>query len=132
MRILIAEDEPLEADALGRRLEALGPAVVDTVYDGSEAVAKAEALCPDLILLDLRMPKLDGITAAEKILAARAVPIILLTGQSDPALLALATRAGVMGHLVKPVDGSDVKNALTLAMRRFAEWLAQRADGTAE
>lgn len=80
MRILIAEDEPLEAEALRLRVETLGHEVISVVYDGAAAVSQAAVLRPDLIFLDLRMPKLDGLTAAETILANRRVPILLLTG----------------------------------------------------
>jgi DNA-binding response OmpR family regulator len=119
MRVLIAEDEPLEAEALQRRLQALGHTVVDAVYDGAQAVTKAEALCPDLVFLDMRMPKLDGIGAAARILAHRRVPIILLTGQTDPALTATALRVGILGCLVKPVDRRELEATITLVMSRF-------------
>jgi response regulator NasT len=121
MRILIAEDEPLEAEALRKRVEALGHTVVDVVYDGSRAVAQAGQLRPDLVFLDLRMPKLDGLAAAEKILADRPVPLIVLTGQGDPALTARLGRAGVMGCLVKPVDRKELEAAIALATRRFTD-----------
>ncbi len=115
MQILIAEDEPLEAEALRRRLEALGHEVPAVVCDGAQAVTLAAAMAPDLIFLDLRMPKLDGITAAQKILATRSVPIILLTGIADDALISQAMEAGIAAHLVKPVDSPELKNAIARA-----------------
>jgi response regulator NasT len=121
MRILIAEDEPLEAEALRKRVEALGHTVVDVVYDGARAVAQAGQLRPDLVFLDLRMPKLDGLAAAEKILAERPVPLIVLTGQGDPGLTARLGRAGVMACLVKPVDRKELEVAIALATRRFTD-----------
>jgi response regulator NasT len=116
MRILIAEDEPLEAEGLRHRLQALGHVVQAVVYDGAAAVTQAAALGPDLIFLDLRMPKLDGITAAEQILASRPVPIVLVTGLADPPLLARAKSAGIAAHVVKPVDRPQLEQALALAM----------------
>jgi len=116
MRILIAEDEPLEAEALQRRLEKLGHQVVASVYDGSTAVAQAAALGPDLIFLDLRMPKLDGLTAAERILATRRVPIILLSGMSDGELRARAVRIGVVAQAVKPLDQPALERVIAQAM----------------
>jgi AmiR/NasT family two-component response regulator len=118
MRVLIAEDEPLEAEALRHRLQALGHTVVEAVYDGAQAVAKSAALCPDLVFLDLRMPKLDGISAAVKILAHRPVPIVLLTGQDDPAVTAAALQAGILGCLVKPIDLQHLERAIALVTPR--------------
>jgi response regulator NasT len=120
MRILIAEDEPLEAEALRRRLAALGHEVVGVVHDGAQAVTQATALTPDLVFLDLRMPKLDGITAAQAILAHRHLATILITGDSDRTLVAQATQAGVLALVVKPVDGGDLEQAIRLAMTRLA------------
>ncbi len=117
MRILIAEDEPLEAEALRRRVESLGHEVVAAVFDGARAVTEAGALRPDLVFLDLRMPKLDGLTAAERILAARPVPIILLTGMVDAALRRRAAQIGVVGFLAKPVDRRELELVVAHALR---------------
>jgi len=117
MRILVAEDEPVEAEGLRRRLETLGHAV-DVVYDGEAAVAQAEAHHPDLIFLNLRMPRLDGIAAAKKIGARRRVPIIVVTGHVDPPLIARARKAGVTSHLIKPVGREDLERAIALALGR--------------
>ncbi len=120
MRVLIAEDEPLEAEALATRLRVMGHAVVGLVYDGASAVAKAEVLRPDLILLDMRMPKVDGIDAAGRILAHRRVPIIMITGLADRALTDRAVQAGVVAVLLKPVDRADLEAAIARTAR-FAD-----------
>jgi response regulator NasT len=91
-------------------------------------VAKAEALKPDLIFLDIKMPRMDGIEAAERMMATRPVPIILLTGHVDPTLIQLAMVAGVMGYLAKPVDAKDLLPAISLATTRFADLMALRQE----
>ena len=128
MRILIAEDEPLVAEGLRGRLEGLGHAVAGIAYDGSDAVAKAEATSPDLIFMDIKMPRLDGIDAAERIMAHRPVPIIVLTAHMDAGLVERAMAVGIMGYLVKPVDRKDLLPAISLAVTRFADLMGLRKD----
>ncbi len=128
MRVLIAEDEPLVAEELRSRLESLGHGVLDVAYDGCGAVAKAEALTPDLIFLDVKLPDRDGLAVAECIMARRPVPIILVTAYGDPALIEHAMQTGAMGYLVKPVDRKALLPAMTLAVTRFAELMALRKE----
>jgi response regulator NasT len=116
LRILIAEDEPILAEGLRVRLERLGHTVVAIAYDGSDAVIQADALSPDLVFLDVKMPLMDGIQATQQIMGTRPLPIVLLTAHSDPALLKRAVAAGVRGYLVKPVDDEALLHALRLAM----------------
>jgi response regulator NasT len=89
-------------------------------------VALAEVLRPELILLDIKMPKLDGITAAERIMAARAVPIIMVTAHYDETLIQRAIAAGVMAYLVKPVHSHDLLPAMALATTRFKDIMATK------
>jgi response regulator NasT len=126
VRILIADDEPLVAEGLRSRLKALGHSVAAVAYDGEAAVAKAAALHPDLILLDIKMPKLDGIAATERIMATRPVPIILVTAHCDDTLVMRAVTAGAMGYLVKPVDRQHLLPAIALATARFRDRMALR------
>ncbi len=126
MRILVADDEPLVAEGLRIRLQSLGYEIAGLAYDGSQAVALAQTLQPDLILLDIKMPKLDGIAATERIMATRPVPIILVTAHADEALVNRAIAAGVMGYLVKPVDRDHLLPAIALASARFADLLTLR------
>jgi len=128
LRVLVGEDDPVVADGFRAQLEGLGHSVVGIAYDGRDAVAKAESLTPDLVLLDIRMPHLDGLEATRKIMAQRPVPIVLITAHTDPGLIRGATEAGVMGYLVKPVDRRDLAPAIALAVSRFADLVALRKD----
>lgn len=126
MRILIAEDDGLEAQEMERQIRALGHQVVGTAQTGRRAVEMARTLSPDLILLDIAMPGLDGISAAQHILAIRAVPIVMVTGHADPDLVERAAAAGVFSYLLKPVTQRDLDAAIQMAQARFAELQALR------
>jgi response regulator NasT len=128
LRVLIGEDDPVVAKALQVQLETLGHSVAGIAQDGRDAVIKAEDLTPDLIFLDIKMPRLDGVEATRHIMAHRPVPIILVTAHSDPGLVQQAMAAGVMGYLVKPVDRKELPPAIALAISRFAELMALRKD----
>lgn len=122
LKILVAEDEPLSAMALQAQLEAMGHTVIGPARDGRQAVDLAEANPIDLALLDVRMPRLSGLEAADEIFRIRHVPIIMLSGYSDPELIARASRAPVFHYLVKPVSMQDLAPAITVALTRFQEW----------
>lgn len=126
MRILIAEDDGLEAQEMERQIRALGHQVVGTAETGRRAVEMARTLSPDLILLDIAMPGLDGISAAQHILAIQAVPIVMVTGHADPDLVERAAAAGVFSYLLKPVTQRDLDAAIQMAQARFAELQALR------
>lgn len=126
MRILIAEDDGLEAQEMERQIRALGHQVVGTAQTGRRAVEMARTLSPDMILLDIAMPGLDGISAAQHILAIRAVPIVMVTGHADPDLVERAAAAGVFSYLLKPVTQRDLDAAIQMAQARFAELQALR------
>jgi response regulator NasT len=126
LRILIAEDDGLEAQEMERQIRALGHQVVGTAETGRRAVEMARTLSPDLILLDIAMPGLDGISAAQHILAIRAVPIVMVTGHADPDLVERAAAAGVFSYLLKPVTQRDLDAAIQMAQARFAELQALR------
>jgi response regulator NasT len=128
LRVLVGEDDPVVANGLRAQLEGLGHSVVGIAHDGREAVAKAESLTLDLVLLDIQMPHLDGLEAARKIMAQRPVPIVLITAHTDPVLIRRASEAGVMGYLVKPVDREDLAPAIALAVSRFADLAGLRKD----
>lgn len=128
LKVLIAEDEPVVAQGLRVQLEELGHSVVGIAYDGRDAVAKAESLEPDLILLDIKMPRLDGLEATRQVMAHRPVPIVLVTAHSDPDLIQQAMVTGVMGYLLKPVDRKDLVPAIALATTRFVDLMALRKE----
>jgi response regulator NasT len=120
-RVLICEDEGLIALRLKASLRKLGYEVVGEAKDGEEAVAQAALLQPDAILMDIRMPKQDGITATEQIMRARPTAIVMITAYSERELVDAALRAGASGYLVKPVSDEQIEPALKVALNRFSE-----------
>jgi response regulator NasT len=134
MRILIAEDETIIRLDLRELLERSGFEVVAEARDGEEAVALARSEAPDLALLDVKMPKLDGIDAARRILDERPIPIVMVTAYGEQELVSRAVEAGVFGYLVKPFRESDLLPAVETARARHRELVALReeADSLAE
>jgi response regulator NasT len=120
-RILIAEDETIIRLDLRELLERSGFEVVAEARDGVEAVELARSVQPDIALLDVKMPRLDGIDAARAILDERPIPIVILTAYGQDELVARAVEAGVFGYLVKPFREQDVLPAIQTAKARFAE-----------
>ena len=120
-RVLIAEDEALIRLDLKEMLEEEGYSVVAEVGDGQQAVDQAIALTPDLVILDIQMPVLDGLSAAEQIASARIAPVIVLTAFSQRDLVERARDAGAMAYLVKPFNKNDLVPAIEVARARFAE-----------
>jgi two-component system, response regulator PdtaR len=127
MRVLIADDETIIRLDLRGMLEAAGYEVQEA-RDGAEAVLIAESWQPDLVLLDVRMPVLDGIEAARRIIASRPLPVVLLTAYSDSGLVARAVGAGVFAYLVKPFAEADLVPAIETAWARHADWLDSRRE----
>jgi two-component system, response regulator PdtaR len=123
-RVLIAEDEALIRLDLKEMLEEEGYAVVGEVGDGQQAVERAAELKPDLVILDIQMPVLDGLSAAERIAADRIAPVIVLTAFSQRELVERARDAGAMAYLVKPFGKNDLVPAIEVARARFAEMTA--------
>ena len=123
-RVLIAEDEALIRLDLKEMLEEEGYEVVAEVGDGQQAVDRATELGPDLVILDIQMPVLDGLSAAEQIASARIAPVIVLTAFSQRELVERARDAGAMAYLVKPFSKNDLVPAIEVARGRFAEMAA--------
>ena len=124
LRVLVAEDEALIRMDLIEMLEEEGCSVVGQAGDGAAAVRLASELRPDLVLLDVKMPVLDGLSAAEQVVAARIAPVVILTAFSQRDLVERAREAGVMAYLVKPFAKKDLLPAIELAVSRFAELVA--------
>ena len=124
IRVLIAEDEALIRLDLKEMLEEEGYTVVAEVGDGQQAVDRAVELRPDLVILDIQMPVLDGLSAAEQIAGARIAPVIVLTAFSQRELVERARDAGAMAYLVKPFSKNDLVPAIEVARGRFAEMTA--------
>ena len=120
-RVVIAEDEALIRLDLAEMLREEGYEVVGEAGDGQEAVDLAEALQPDLVIMDVKMPRRDGIDAAAEIAAKRIAPIVVLTAFSQRELVERARDAGAMAYLVKPFSMTDLIPAIELAVSRFSE-----------
>jgi response regulator NasT len=128
MRILIVEDETIIRLDLRGLLERAGYEVVGEARDGEEAVALAKEKAPDLVIMDVKMPRLDGIEAARRMLDHRPLPIVMLTAFGQPELVSRAGDAGVFSYLVKPFREQDVLPAIELARARHEELVAARAE----
>jgi two-component system, response regulator PdtaR len=120
-RILVAEDEPIARMDLREMLENLGYSVVGEAGDGVAAVNLARALKPDLVVMDIKMPEQDGISAAKALSQERVTPVLLLTAYSDREFVDRAVDAGVMGYLVKPFAEQQLKPAIEIALERWRE-----------
>jgi response regulator NasT len=120
-RVLIAEDEALIRMDLAEMLRDEGYEVVGEAGDGQEAVELAESLRPDLVIMDVKMPRRDGIDAAAEIASKRIAPILVLTAFSQRELVERARDAGAMAYLVKPFSVTDLIPAIELAVSRFGE-----------
>jgi two-component system, response regulator PdtaR len=134
VRVLIAEDETIIRLDLKEILERAGFEVCAEARDGVEAVELAQSTQPDLAVLDVKMPRLDGIEAARRILDERPIPIVMLTAYGQDELVSRAVEAGVFGYLVKPFRETDLLPAVRAAQARHEELLALReeADSLAE
>jgi two-component system, response regulator PdtaR len=119
--VVIAEDEALIRLDLAEMLADEGYDVVGQAGDGETAVALAEEHRPDLVVLDVKMPRLDGIAAAERIAGQRIAPVVILTAFSQRELVERARDAGAMAYLVKPFTQQDLVPAIEMAVSRFAE-----------
>jgi two-component system, response regulator PdtaR len=128
VKILIAEDETIIRMDLRALLEGAGFEVCAEAKDGEEAVALARSEQPDLAVLDVKMPRLDGIEAARRILDERPIPIVMVTAYGERELVARAVEAGVFGYLVKPFRETDLLPAIETARARHDELAALRAE----
>jgi two-component system, response regulator PdtaR len=120
-RVVIAEDEALIRMDLAEMLVEEGYDVVGEAPDGELAITLAEEHRPDLVILDVQMPKLDGISAAQRIASQRIAPVVILTAFSQRELVERARDAGAMAYLVKPFSKSDLVPAIEMAVSRYAE-----------
>jgi response regulator NasT len=120
-RLLVADDEHLVATGLCHNLSRLGFSIVGPAADGEQAVALCKRERPDLVLLDIRMPRLDGLAAAEVIHRQLGIPTIILSAFSDPQCVESASRVGVFGYLLKPVTQDQLRVCITIAWGRYLE-----------
>src|SRR5438445_5126339 len=127
-RVLVAEDEALIRLDLKEMLEEEGYDVVGEAADGEQAVRLADELKPDLVILDVKMPVLDGISAAEQIVGKRIAPVVMLTAFSQRDLVERAVEAGAMAYLVKPFAKSDLVPTIEVAVSRAAQLKALESE----
>jgi AmiR/NasT family two-component response regulator len=122
IRVVIADDESIICMDLREMLGNLGYLVVGEAGDGRSAVNLARELRPDVMLMDIKMPDMDGIEAAKVLTEERIAPVVLLTAFSQRDLIERAKEAGVVGYLVKPIHETDLAPAIEIALSRFMEF----------
>ncbi len=122
MRVVIADDETIRLMSLKTQLESLGLQVVGEAVNGKQAVELIDKLLPDLAILDIKMPEMDGVEAAKVIASQHPIPVIVLTAYSERALAERAIEAGVFAYLMKPVSEEDLLPTILLARSRFQEF----------
>lgn len=121
MRVLVAEDDVVVAHGLRGQVESLGHTALAIARTGVEAAALACELRPDAIIMDIRMPELDGLEATRLVLERSPTAVVILTGHLGPELIERAIAAGAMAYIAKPVDAAELDAALQVARRRFEE-----------
>jgi AmiR/NasT family two-component response regulator len=123
--VLLVDDEALIRMGMRAMLQDLGYQVVGEAADGEEAIEKVATLDPDVVIMDIKMPGMDGLEATRRIMAEHPVPIIVLTAYNQRSLVEEAADAGVLAYLMKPVRESDIGPAIEVARARFADltWL---------
>lgn len=122
LRILLADDEALIRLDLREMLTEAGHEIIGEAADGQEAVQLAQELRPDIVIMDVKMPVMDGLTAAQQITETGIAPVLLLTAYSQQDIIARATEAGVIAYLVKPVREQQLFPAVEIAVSRFRAW----------
>ncbi|MEK6759395.1 MAG: response regulator [Deltaproteobacteria bacterium] len=127
-RVLIAEDNSKTRLFLKSQLELLGFDVVAAVSNGKDAVKLASEIKPDLVIMDVKMPEMDGIEAAKTISSKGPVPIILITGLSSDEMAVKAIESGVFAYLVKPVTKKQLEPAIKLALARYEEFKSLKVE----
>jgi len=123
-RVIVADDESIVRMDLREMLESLGYLVVGEVGDGESAVHLSRELKPSIVIMDIKMPGMDGIEAARILTEERIAPVLLLTAYSQQDLVDRAKDAGVMAYIVKPFQESDLAPAIEVALRRWSEFRA--------
>lgn len=126
LTVLVAEDEALIRMDLVETLRELGFDVVGAVGDGRSAVEAAATARPQLALLDIKMPDMDGLAAASEIIGLKSTAVVMLTAFSQPELIQRAVAAGAMGYLVKPFKPEELRAALTVAWQRYSQLLDEQ------
>jgi AmiR/NasT family two-component response regulator len=121
VRVLIVDDDFLVVEAIQEILERIGHVVVGKAADGRQAVEVTQSLRPDVVLMDIKMPEMDGLEAARQIQGRCPTPVVLLTAHETPELVEQASAAGIGAYLVKPPQARAMWRAITIAMARFGD-----------
>ncbi len=130
LRVILAEDETIIRLDLKERLEDAGYRVVGEAGDGESAVQMARELRPDVVVMDVKMPGIDGIEAARQLTEDRVAPVVLVTAHGDRELVERASAAGVIAYVLKPLRSGDLEPAIEVALGRYHEFLEITSDAT--
>ena len=126
LRILIAEDSPLASQIIQTMLASLGHTVVGRAENGLQALEMSQTLQPDLVLMDISMPELDGLDATRLLQEKCPRPVVLLTSVDDPEIISRASHSGAGAYLVKPPTPLAIERTMAIAVARFGDWLTLR------
>jgi response regulator NasT len=126
--LLVADDEHLVASGVAVNLRELGYEVVGPAADGEEAIELCRTHKPDMALLDIRMPKKDGLAAAEVIFRKMGIPVMIFSAYSDPEYVTSGNRVGVFGYLLKPVTQDQMRVGISVAWGRFLDYMNQNSE----
>lgn len=124
--ILIADDEHLVAEGMKDHLEALAFKVIGPAGDGQEAMELCTKFRPDMAVLDIQMPDVTGIEAADRIFTELAIPVVIFSAYSDSTYLESCTEAGVFGYILKPVTRDQLRVGIDIAWNRYLDWASQQ------
>jgi two-component system, response regulator PdtaR len=130
LKLVIADDEPIIRLDLKKTLENMGHLVIGEAGDGSKAIELARTLKPNIVILDIKMPEVDGIDAAKVITTEGIAPVLLLTAYSQKDLIDRAKDAGVFAYLVKPFKEADLMPAIDIAISRYSEFMELESEVT--
>jgi len=126
VRVLVVEDDHLVSEMVCGTLEEIGYLVLGEAKDGREALAMVASLSPDVVMMDIKMPDMDGIEATRRIMEVHPVPVVALTAYENPELMREAVSAGLGAYLVKPSTAREMERAITVAMARFDDIMELR------
>lgn len=126
LRVLIVDDQDSIRELLKRQLEKIGHTVIGKASDGLQAIELTESLQPDVVLMDIEMPKMDGLEATKRIMDKYPRPVVLLTSHEDPEMVRQASQAGAGAYLLKPPGAQEIERTMIIASARFADLLELR------
>jgi AmiR/NasT family two-component response regulator len=126
LKVLLVDDDSLVIDVVQSELEAIGHEVIGRASDGRQAISRIRALQPDIVVMDITMPEMDGLEATRLIQEICPRPVVLLTAHDDPELVERASEAGAGAYILKPPNGPEMGRTLMIAIARFADFMELR------